>query len=155
VARFGGGLPQRQPADNPPSEPAFNETNYVQCLFEAYSDHLNVPVRATSDINLEVTLHEHFIDCRREFYSAESLRTFSRDTLPPGEFERLQEEMHSGIKEEVRTDHADGYRRVLAVVKMAKLLQITDHALIGRLSVRDRGGICHQLANDKKVRWTK
>jgi hypothetical protein len=27
--------------------------------------------------------------------------------------------------------------------------------LHGRLTVRDHGGICHQLANDKKVKWTK
>ena len=27
--------------------------------------------------------------------------------------------------------------------------------LISRIHTRDRGGICHQLANDGKVRWVK
>jgi hypothetical protein len=90
-----------------------------------------------------------------EFYSAEALRAFSRDTLPPGAFEELQNELHGGIKEELRGAHSDGYRRVLSVVKTAKLLPITDHALQERLSTHDRGGICHQLANDGKVKWVK
>ena len=54
-----------------------------------------------------------------------------------------------------RGDHADGYRRVVAVVKTARTLQLTSHPLISRIHNRDRGGICHQLANDGKVRWVK
>jgi hypothetical protein len=75
--------------------------------------------------------------------------------LPPGAFEELQDELHGGIKDEVRKNHPDGYQRVLAVVQTAKLLPITDHALKARLSLLDKGGICHQLANDKKVRWVR
>ena len=128
VARFGGGLPGRPSVPAPPAIPTDLEAKY---------------------------LREHFSDSRLEFYSAESLRTFSRDTLPPGEFEKLHDEFYSGISDEVRTDHEDGYRRVVAVVKTARSLQLTAHALITRLTVRDRGGICHQLANDDKVRWVK
>jgi hypothetical protein len=46
-------------------------------------------------------LREYYGDSRLEFYSAESLRTFSRDTLPPGEFEKLQDEVHGNIRDEV------------------------------------------------------
>jgi len=155
VARFGGGLPARPPVSDPPSDPADLEANYVRQLLDAYGDYLKRKVSAIADIAPETDLHEHFRDSRIEFYSAESLRTFSRDTLPPGEFEKLQEEVHGGIKDEVRTDHPDGYRRVLAVVKTARTLQLSGHALHGRLAVRDRGGICHQLANDEKVSWVK
>jgi len=83
------------------------------------------------------------------------LRTFSRDTLPQGEFEKLQDEVHSGIKDEERGCHADGYCRVLAVVKTGRALQLTSNPLTTRIHTRDRGGICHQLANDGKVRWVK
>lgn len=100
-------------------------------------------------------LREHFNDSRVEFYSAEGLRTFSRDTLPPGEFEKLQDEVRSGIKDDLRGAHADGYGRVVAVVKTARVLPLTSHPLITRIHNRDRGGICHQLANDGKVRWVK
>ena len=79
-----------------------------------------------------------------------------RDTLPLGSYENLQDEVYSGISDVIREDHKDGYRRVLAVVKASKLLQISSHPLINRMVVRDRGGICHQLANEKdNVKWVK
>lgn len=156
VARFGGGLPPRPEPLTPPSVPAANEAVFVGELRRAYAQHLKQDVK---DVDAGLTtrddLREHFHDARVEFYSAEGLRTFSRDTLPQGEFEKLQDEVHSGIKDEERGDHADGYRRVLAVVKTARALQLTSNPLTTRIHTRDRGGICHQLANDEKVRWVK
>lgn len=154
VARFGGGLPPRPPVGALPDDPTDHEANYVRQLLDAYADHLKRKVVGVADIASEDNVREHFGDSRLEFYSAESLRAFSRDTLPPGEFEKLQDEIHSGIKDEIRADHPDGYRRVVAVVKTARSLPLAGHALYGRLTVRDHGGICHQLANDKKVKWT-
>jgi len=155
IARFGGGLPTRPPVETPPPQLAPVEARYVRQLLDAYGDRLRSTIRALLEIASETELCEHFADSRIEFYSAESLRTFSRDTLPPGEYEKLQGEIHSGIKDEVRASHKDGYSRILAVIATARGLQITGHALISRLSVRDRGGICHQLANDDKLKWTK
>lgn len=155
VARFGGGLPPRPPPIAPPIEPGDIETIFVRELFNAYGDHLKQPVNGSADLSQANDLREHYGDSRLEFYSAESLRTFSRDTLPPGEFERLQDEVHSGIRDELRGPHVDGYRRVVAVVKTARSLSLGGHVLNGRMSVRDHGGICHQLANDGKVRWIR
>ncbi len=156
AARFGGGLPLRPEPLLPPAVPANNETVFVSELRRAYADHLK---QAVNDIDKDLVGHddlrEHFVDSRIEFYSAESLRTFSRDTLPQGEFEKLQDEVHSGIKDDVRGDYADGYRRIVAVVKMARSLPLAHHSLHTRVYIRDRGGICHQLANDRKVRWVK
>lgn len=156
VARFGGGLPSRPEPLAPPSAPAANEAVFVGELRRAYADHLKQDVEGLdAGLAIRDDLREHFHDARVEFYSAEGLRTFSRDTLPQGEFERLQDEVHSGIKDDVRGEHADGYRRVLAVVKTARALQLTSNPLTTRIHIRDRGGICHQLANDGKVRWVK
>jgi hypothetical protein len=155
VARFGGGLPARSVTPEPPASPTPQEANYVRELLDAYGDHLRQTIRTVTDLATQPDLVEHFGDSRLEFYCAESLRAFSRDTLPPGEFEKLQDEVHAGIKDEVRSDHTDGYQRVIAVVKTARSLQLTGHALQSCMSVRDRGGICHQLANDQKVRWVK
>lgn len=156
VAKFGGGLPPRPDPLPPPVVPADNETAFVGELRLAYAEHLN---QAMKDLDAALAaredLREHFHDARVEFYSAEGLRTFSRDTLPPGEFARLQDEVHSGIKDDLRGEHPDGYRRVIAVVKTARTLPLTSHPLSSRIHNRDRGGVCHQLANDGKVRWVK
>jgi hypothetical protein len=156
AARFGGGLPPRPEPLTPPSLPGANEAAFVGELRRAYAQHLKQDVKdVDAGLATRDDLREHFHDARVEFYSAEGLRTFSRDTLPQGEFEKLQDEVHSGIKDEERGDHADGYRRVLAVVKTARALQLTSNPLTTRIHTRDRGGICHQLANDGKVRWVK
>jgi hypothetical protein len=156
VARFGGGLPPRPEPVPPPSIPADNEAVFVGELRRAYADHLKQGVKdLDAGLATRDDLREHFHDARVEFYSAEGLRTFSRDTLPTGEFEKLQDELHAGIKDDERGDHADGYQRVLAVVKMARALQLTSNPLTTRIHTRDRGGICHQLANDGKVRWVR
>ncbi|HEY4311076.1 MAG TPA: ABC-three component system protein [Pirellulales bacterium] len=154
VARFGGGLPARPPIVTLPDTPTAEEITYIRHLLDAYGSHLDRVIARLDELSDE-ELKAHLLDSRREFYSAESLRAFSRDTLPPGEFERLQDELHSGIGDEIRAAHDNGYRRVLAVVKIARSLQLTAHALVSRLTIRDRGGICHQLANDDKLRWIK
>lgn len=154
VARFGGGLPPRLPATMPPDEPADHEVVYVQQLLGAYGEYLQQEVRYPGDIANNENLIGHFEDSRREFYSAESLRLFSRDTLPPGEFDKLQNEVHDAIRDDVRSTQPDGFHRVMAVVRTARLLPLSGHSLHSRISTRDRGGMCHQLANERKVRWT-
>lgn len=155
AARFGGGLPARPKLAPPPTTITDDEVTYVRSLLDAYGDHLKCAVPTVADLDAHDDAREHFNDARLEFYSAEALRAFSRDILPPGAFDELQEELHGGIKDEMRGEHSDGFRRVLAVVKTAKLLPITDHALKERLSLIDKGGICHQLANNGKVRWVR
>ena len=154
VARFGGGLPPRPSIPTPPASPTDLETVYLQKIFEAYADARGRPIASLDDIRDDLELSGHYGDSRLEFYSAESLRTFSRDTLPEGSFEALQDEILSGIRDIIRGEHANGFRRLLAVVQTARALQLTSHPLLPRMHVRDRGGVCHQLANDREdVKW--
>jgi hypothetical protein len=154
VARFGSGLPARPPVPSPPPSPATEEATYVGELLGAYAEHLGVVIGSVADLEPHAPVAEHFGDARMAFYSAEGLRLFSRDTLPPGSFGRLQDDVHAGIRDDVRHAHADGYTRVLAATKTAQTLALTAHALANAATVPDRHGICHQLANDGKVRWT-
>lgn len=155
VFRFGGGLPPRPAPSEPPSDIAASEATYVRALLDAYGSRLKKTLADHEELASNAELREHFGRSRREFYSAESLKLFSRDTLPPGEFARLQDEFYDGVVDEVESNHSDGYIRVKAVTKAARDLQITSHALVPRMEARDRGGICHQLANDERVRWVK
>jgi hypothetical protein len=130
VARFGGGLPPRPEPTHAASrsQPTTKRSSSVSFgvrmrSSQAGREGLDAGLASRED------LREHFHDARVEFYSAEGLRTFSRDTLPQGEFEKLQDEVHSGIKDDVRGDHADGYQRVVAVVKTARALQLTSNPL--------------------------
>lgn len=156
ASRFGGGLPPRPAPELPPAQPAAHEAPYVRALLDAYADHLKQPVAEVHDLPPASQLADHFDDARREFYSAEALRAFSRDTLPSGSYEELQDQVHSGVKDDLRDEHDDGYRRLRAVVATARSLALDGHALNTSLAPRDRGGICHQLANDGTIsKWVR
>jgi hypothetical protein len=129
-----------------------NETNYVRALLDAYEDRLGTTLSTLQDLQ-HPDLGDHFTRSRREFYSAESLREFSRDNVQPGTFESILEEVHSGVVDVVQAQHSNAFERVLAVVKQAKALQFTANALGVRTYAADKGGMCHQLANDQKLRW--
>jgi hypothetical protein len=154
IARFGGGLPPRPDATHPPVDPATVETVYLQKIFDAYGELRGRTVASLDDIRDDKDLVEHYGDSRKEFYSAESLRSFSRDTLPEGSFDKLQDEILAGIRDMLRSDHENGYRRLVEVIGVARTLQLTSHPLVPQMHIRDRGGVCHQLANDRDdVTW--
>jgi hypothetical protein len=153
AARFGGGLPSRPAAGKPPAAVATTESRYVTQLLGAYGEHTSSPVTDSSAIPQQ-KLKDHFRRQREAFYEAESLRVFARDTVPSGTFESLQEDIYTGVIDTHDAAHADGYQKVCAVTKAAKEVQITANALIPCTNPKDRDGICHQLVNEERLRWT-
>jgi len=154
AARFGGGLKPRPPITLPPKSVAATETHYIRSLLDAYEDRLKKPIPSVADLT-DDALSEHLNRSRREFYCAESLREFSKDNVPPGTFDGLLAEVHSGIIDVVQAAHEDSVERVLATVKQAKALSLASNALVTRVTSSDKGGMCHQLASDKStnVKW--
>lgn len=152
--RFGGGLPPRQPIPDAPTSVQPHESKYVDKLLAAYGDAKGRSFANIESLNMHCpALAKHLQRSREQFFSAEALRTFSRDTVPPGTFEALQTEIHDGIQDTYLAPYDSGYRRVLETVKAARNLQITDNALIDVTHTQDRAGICHQLANEDRVDW--
>jgi hypothetical protein len=151
IVRFGLGLPQRSKPQTPPAAPTAEETRYIRQLMDAYADHLRKPVATPAD--LDAKLGQHFARSRERFYCAESLRNFSRDTLPEGTFEALQQQIFDGVVDVCEATHACGFTRVTATTAEAGKLDLTSSALLGRVDVADRHGICHQLANEDRLTW--
>jgi hypothetical protein len=156
TVRFGGGLPARPQITTPPVEIGCEEVRYVAQLIAAYADYRKCEIRAASELgHLDRVLAAHFKRSREAFYSAECLRNFARDAVPPGTFEALQTEVFSGVVDSHDDDHADGYARVRAVTRAAQELQLIANALASEVKVPDRHGICHQLANEDRLTWVK
>jgi hypothetical protein len=155
AARFGGGLPARPQPAPPPSEVALVESRYVEKLLGAYADHVKQQIASAEGLKTWPKLKEHFLRQRVAFYHAESLRIFARDSVPTGTFESFQQDIYTGIIDTHDAEHPDGYARVRAVTKAARDMQITANALITRAKPQDRDGICHQLANEDRLQWTK
>jgi hypothetical protein len=52
AARFGGDLPTRGKAADPPTEIAPSESRYVSCLLDAYADHKKLPVETVDHLRV-------------------------------------------------------------------------------------------------------
>jgi hypothetical protein len=96
---------------------------------------------------------------RERYYSAESLRIFVRETLPDeSSFNKLKREIYDGIIDVIEKDHSNGKNRLSNVMIQASQLSIQDNVLIANsyVSVCDKQGLCHHLANEKSdVKWVK
>ena len=153
AARFGGGLRYRPSPPTPPTTIAANEVNYIRALLDAYEDRLRVILQSPDKI-LDSALQQHFKRARLEFYSAEALKGFSRDTVPLGTFDALLDDVLNGVADVLQATHLDAYERLLATVRHAKSLPLSSSPLFARITSPDKGGMCHQLANDKRLNWT-
>lgn len=155
AARFGGGLPDRPSVDEPPTDPDPTESRYLEQLLDAYGDHNSQPCADTSALAAWPELVKHFNRQREVFYHAESLRNFARDNVPQGTFEDLQDEVFVGVVEVEGAAHDNGLSRVNAVTQAAAQLSMTANGLISVTKIQDKKGICHQLANEDRLKWVK
>jgi hypothetical protein len=155
VQRFGGGIPGRPKPVDPPTELEAIESGYVTQLLAAYAEHAHAPISDIAALKTWSKLDHHFKRQREAFYHAESLRVFVRDKVEPGTFESLQDEIYHGVVDTCDAVHPDGYERVLAVTAAAQTLPIDAHPLAPSTFVQDKRGICHQLANVDRLKWTK
>jgi hypothetical protein len=155
AARFGGGLPPRPDAGGPPDEVAPGESRYVAQLLRAYADHKKTSVPDAKALKAWAKLNDHFGRQRESFYHAESLRVFARDTVPPGTFEALQDDIHSSVIDICDEEYPDGFVRVCKVTQAARELHLTSNPLLSCAKPKDRDGICHQLVNEDRLQWLK
>lgn len=152
--RFGGGLKDRPVPDKPPADLSDVEARYVEQLNEAYADHKKIHIK---DLKLSdhTELKNHFDRQREAFYFAESLRSFARDSVPPGTFEELQRDLLDGIIDTAENDHEDGLQKLKEVMKVSLSVPLDANGLFQVVRVKDRQGICHQLANEDRLIWVK
>lgn len=152
AARFGGGLPDRPAFEPPPGNILAEELVYVQKLIDAYHERYSVP-NSISSIEAHDLAGTHLRRQRETFYRAEALRNFARDSVPPGTFEGLQDELYDAVIETTEAGHPDGLERLRQTLEQAIKAQLSANALIHVTQPADRRGICHQLANENRLTW--
>ncbi|TDD29238.1 hypothetical protein E1218_05060 [Kribbella turkmenica] len=153
--RFGVALPPRPMAPVPAPEPAEHEQRYVEKLLAVYRERHGDPDITSANAGTRPAVRDHYHRQRVAFYSAEALRVFARDSVPDGTFSALQEEIFDGVIDVHDLDHDSGFARLHEVSQAARSLSITSNGLLPVVAVRDRTGICHQLANDDRLDWCR
>ncbi|MFD5864652.1 ABC-three component system protein [Agromyces sp. NPDC127015] len=153
--RFGTALPQRGPVDAPPAELETSEARYVEELMRVYREATGSADMSVADLPDHADHSSHFQRQRRAFYSAEALRMYARDSVPPGTFDRLVDHMHEGVIEVAEADYQTGRERLTAVLTQATNVQLDSQRLVEITGPEDRRGVCHHLANDDRLKWVR
>lgn len=153
AVRFGGGLPPRPSAEQPPAAPGIHESRYVRQLLDVYGDHAGIFLSDVTALIGHPLLSKDLSRQRERFYHAEALRNFSRDTVPEGTFVALQDEIYHGVVDVCEGTYVNGFERMKATISQASQVAATSNPLAPATKVQDRQGICHQLANDDRLHW--
>ena len=108
-------------ADIPSEEISEDELKlkYIYALMDAYNEAEETNIEISNRSNLKKKYREHFQEQRVNFYEAESLRNFSRDTISSDtdEFQKILDETYDGVINTSRRNYTNGYDRLLSVLE--------------------------------------
>ena len=155
--RFGGRRINLPITLTPTDTIELDEMPYISALLEAYSDELNVKIDTTKSLEAYSFYFKHLNRQRRDYYSAETIRRFVRDTLTDSQqFDVLKEEIYNGIIDTHEQDYDSGYKRLVEDLKQATVTNTSKSMLDSKLHCignSERKGVCHMLVNDNRLRW--
>lgn len=130
---------------------------YISALLEAYSDELNIKIDTIKSLEAYGSYFKHLNRQRKDYYSAETIRRFVRDTLTDSQqFDVLKEEIYNGIIDTHEQEYDSGYKRLVEDLKQAAVTNTSKSMLDSKLHCignSERKGVCHMLVNDNKLRW--
>lgn len=138
-----------------PSVPDEKETNYINSLYEAYTEHAGTDITPDNIADNE-KYNKHLDRSRSIFYAAEEVRLTSRRSTPPDsdEFDELKKQINTFVGDTYDEDYDDGFTKVKKVVEKAGEYEHADNLLIGQfLDSNAKQGFCHHLSNEGKLTW--
>lgn len=140
----------------PPSSVAPGETEYIGQLYDVIGEDIGRKVSDTSDF-ANYDSHTRLFDRSRiTFYCAEGLKELARDQMADAAFfDTLLDEFSDGLYHNYTAPSLTGLQRLTSTVTAAQALQLGGHVLNAHVRANDREGMCHQMANEKRVNWCK
>ena len=141
-----------------PHSPINTERNYIQNLNDAYSEHAGHIINVIDDDNAVVSKYRKHLDrARISFYESEEVKIASRKSTAPDsdEFNDLVTSIERYIGNELDDDYPDGFTKVKSVEKKAGTYNMPTSMLISHLVDSNVCvGVCHQLSNENRIKWT-
>ena len=144
----------------PPVEIASEEVIYADELLAAYADAEKAPAITRETLpDYPGKYQKNFIEQRKHFYNAESIRRSLRDVFSEedmNQFEILKDDTYDGIYEVCFDEYEHGYARLISVLKAIPTIN-TSKSLLSHIpnwiGNSEKKGICHMLVNDGKIKW--
>lgn len=151
---FGGGIPKRPKKEKAPMEISNEEIklNYICELLKVYEEKLKVSDMDIMKLQENKHLYEHFMRQRDDFYSAQSLKRFSRDEFPDEPYEDVKDEIFGSVIDKSSEEYSSSFDRVNQTLREARNVPIVIQEF-DRVTPSDKAGICHELVNDSRLRW--
>lgn len=154
--RFGGQKISQPDKLNVPKNPTEQELPYISALLSAYSDADNKEYKSVKDIFENEKYQNHLNRQRESFYCAETLKRFVRDTCTSEEeYVYLENDIYEGIIDIHEMVYKNGYERLQSDLTQAS--KNVSRSILEKnlnwLGPKEKKGICHELANDKKIKW--
>ncbi|MFM9632833.1 ABC-three component system protein [Streptomyces galilaeus] len=154
--RFPTPLRPRPAVERPPSEQRAYEAVYVQKLLAAYNEKYGLQLQTLQEAREHARTQQHLARQREAFYSAESLRVFARESVPVETYEAVETDLFEAVIQAEEREYDLGYERLTAVLDAAVNHQPNPANILAPvITVRDRKGLCHHLANDHQLTWCK
>ncbi len=149
--RFGGLLPPPPPATVPPEiQPA--ESIYLGQLLEVYGERTASKFDACAELSAHPALVDDLKGQRERFFQAEAFNHHYRDETPSGTVEQFVEDIFDAIDPITKVHHPNGYERLNRCLAQAANVQ-AGGILAPHARPRTKQGVCHQLANVRRVIW--
>ena len=155
--RFGtASFPERPPVEAPPDASTTEREPVRRAAFRGLFREADYTAQQSGPTRSRIPeLEKHFNRSREVFYYAESLRNFPRDSVDPGAFDEIRDEIYHGVVNTYEMDYANGYGRMGATLQQAGNITPNCNALCIRVQTQDKHGICHHLANEDRFVWVK
>lgn len=152
---FGGGIPKRPKKEKAPVEISDAEIkmNYVCELLKVYEEKLTTPDMDIRKLQRHRQMYDHFMRQRDDYYSAQSLKRFSRDEFPDEPYEDIKDEVFGSVIDKSLEQYSSSFDRVNQTLREARSVPIVIQEF-DRVTPSDKAGICHELVNDSRLRWT-
>lgn len=151
---------RKKPKAKVPQRIQHTEIKYVMQLYAVYSDATGHSIKKASDLDA-LNYREDFEHHRKNYYMAEVVCRATRDTIPPGEenpIDELKEEVEEGIYETRRRSYKNALLKVNAVMEQAAKVPISssvDKATFNWIGPAEKKGVCHILVNDERFKWVE
>ena len=151
---FGAPLIDRPPPPAPPSSVAPAESGYVSQLFNVIGEVMGITICSPKDFELEGKHQKLFERSRITFYCAEGLKELARDQMADTAFfATLLDEFCDGLYHNYSAPGQTGMQRLTSTILAAQSLQLGGHVLAPHVLAKDREGMCHQMANEGRLKW--
>ncbi|MFF9077203.1 ABC-three component system protein [Streptomyces sp. NPDC014735] len=152
--RFPQQLPPRPAVEQPPSEQRAHEAVFVQKLLDVYNQKHGLTLQTLQEARDHLATKAHLVRQREAYYSAEALRVFARESVPPATYRAIENDLYQAVVDVADGPYDSGFERLRQVLIAASNHQPNQANILAPVVTGlDRKGLCHHLANDDRLTW--